>query len=70
MFLHIGQERSIFAKDIIAILDLSDQNLNESNQTIDEETPKSLIITNQGNFYTILSTATLTKRIHNWRQSI
>lgn len=67
MLIHLGESRSIFCKDIIAILELSNEELRASLPEAEARDPKmkSCIITEQERIYTQFTPLTLTKRAEN-----
>lgn len=75
MFIHLGGEQMVLAKDVIAIINLESSNISESTKEfleISEEEgfikdisngkPKSFVITNKHVYITPISSVTLQKR--------
>ena len=64
MYIHLGGEKVISTKDLVAILKLSSKESDYSNvETVDDKQPKSLVITHNKMYYSSISATTLTKQI-------
>jgi len=82
MFLHIGQEVSILAKDIVAIFDIKAEHQSESTKeflrTAEDEgfvvyltdKPNSFVVTTNKIYLSPISTATLRKRLTSLELSL
>ncbi len=75
MYIHLGGEKIIRTSQVVAILDVSieqssklsrqfvaEAQKNRKVETIGEEAPKSIVVTDERVYYSPISTATLKKR--------
>jgi hypothetical protein len=77
MYIHLGGEKIIRTSEVVAIFDISIEQSsklsrqfvaqaqkNRGVETIGEEEPKSIVLTEQRVYYSPISTSTLKKRAH------
>lgn len=77
MYIHLGGEKIIRTSQLVAIFDISIEQSsklsrqfvvhaqkNKEVETIGEEDPKSIVVTEQKVYYSPISTSTLKKRAH------
>jgi hypothetical protein len=77
MYIHLGGEKIIRTSQVVAIFDItieqssklsrqfmSQAQKNRSVETIGEEEPKSIVVTQERVYYSPISTSTLKKRAH------
>lgn len=78
MYLHLGGEKVIRTSELIAIFDISIEEIkltgqflhtarmNKKVETIGEEEPKSIVVTDSKIYYSPISSTTLKKRATQW----
>lgn len=79
MYIHLGGEKIIRTSQLVAIFDITIEQSskisrqfvaqaqkNREVESIGEEDPKSIVVTEEKVYYSPISTSTLKKRAHHW----
>lgn len=79
MYIHLGGEKIVRSSQIVAIFDISVEQTSRlpgpftqqaqnqyKTESIGEESPKSIVVTEDRVYYSPISTSTLKKKIRSW----